>query len=191
MASHELIDAQVATLARLLPGDTVEELADGLAETWHHHVATGLTPEAAARAAITDFGTPAQISAAFVAQSPGRRLAVPLLISGPVVGACWAATLITTKAWTWPLPATAAVILGVVMLLCVAALIVAVTTAYSYRRTRLGTAGGVGLVVLDGAMVAVVLALGVQPAWPLALAVAASLTRATFTLRALPRAWAR
>jgi len=51
MASHQLIDQHLAALARTLPPDTVDELADGLTETWQHHLATGLTPTAAAHAA--------------------------------------------------------------------------------------------------------------------------------------------
>lgn len=34
MASHHLIQEHLAELARHLPADTVDELADGLIETW-------------------------------------------------------------------------------------------------------------------------------------------------------------
>ena len=44
--------------------------------------------------------------AAFTRLSPARHAARRLLAAGPVVGGCWAAALITGRAWTWPVPAT-------------------------------------------------------------------------------------
>jgi len=70
MAGHQLIDAYLAGLARRLPADTVDELADGLLETWHHYLGDGLTPDRAARAAIAEFGAADRIADEFVAQAP-------------------------------------------------------------------------------------------------------------------------
>lgn len=58
MASHHLIDDHLAVLAERLPRHTLDELADGLIETWRQHLTAGLTPEPAARAAVAEFGTP-------------------------------------------------------------------------------------------------------------------------------------
>src|SRR5215207_2147111 len=104
MASHRLIEEYLAELARHLPADVVDELADGLIETWRHFASSGLAPTSAARAAIAEFGTPEEITRGFVAQAPGRRTAVLLLASGPLVGVCWGTTLVAAEVWTWPVP---------------------------------------------------------------------------------------
>ena len=88
MASHHLIDAYLATLARQLPADAVDELADGLAETYQHHRSTGLEPDIAARNSIAEFGTPDLVTEAFVRHAPGRRAALMLLGTGPIIGLC-------------------------------------------------------------------------------------------------------
>jgi hypothetical protein len=191
MASHRLIDDHLAALARALPADTVEELADGLAETWQHHVADGLTPTAAAQAAIAEFGTPEQITHAFVAQAPGRRTALLLLATGPMVGAAWAGSLITAHAWAWPVPFAAKAAFGLALLAVVATLLTAATSRRSYRRTRLGTAAGLGVVVLDTAAVAAALLAAPTLAWPMAVAIPASLARSGLALRSVSRALAR
>jgi hypothetical protein len=61
MASHQLIDTYLADLRQRLPA----EVADGLTDTWQHHLATGASVRDAARAAIAEFGTTTQITAAF------------------------------------------------------------------------------------------------------------------------------
>jgi hypothetical protein len=186
MASHPLIDDHLAVLAERLPADTVDELADGLTETWQHHLAAGLAPGTAARAAVAEFGDAEQIINAYVAQAPGRRIAARLLASGPPIGACWGASLILTRAWTWPIPIVARVLFGLVLFTAVAALVTATTSRHSYRRTRLGGAGALGLISLDAAMLTAVAAIAPPLAWPLVAAIPASLARVALTLRSLP-----
>lgn len=188
MASHQLIDAHLGVLARRLPAGAVEELADGLTETWQHHLAAGLPPADAARAAIAEFGSVDQITDAFVVQSPSRRTARMLLATGPLVGACWGVSLVASHAWNWPVPVAAAAVFGLTLLAVVAALITSATSRRSYRRARLGDAGGLGLVALDLAMVAAVLLVAPTLVWPMFMAVPASLARIGLTLRSLPRA---
>ena len=48
MAHHHLIEDYLATLRRRLPADAVDELADGLAETYQHHLWRGLDVDYAA-----------------------------------------------------------------------------------------------------------------------------------------------
>ncbi|MDT5039404.1 MAG: hypothetical protein QOE51_389 [Actinoplanes sp.] len=191
MASHQLIDEHLARLSRRLPDDAVDELADGLIETWRRHVAAGLMPAHAAQAAITEFGTPEQILEAFVIQSSGRRAARMLLITGPLVGGCWGAGLAAARIWSWPVPALAVFGFGLALLSVVATLITAAGTRRSYRRARLGTAGGIGLVVLDLVMLSAVVRFTPALAWPVLPAAAASLARIGLTLRSLPSALAR
>lgn len=191
MASHQLIDQHLAELARLLPGQAVDELADGLYETWQHHLATGLPPAAAARVAIAEFGTTAEITAAFTAQAPGRRAAQLLLATGPLVGLCWGASLVTGQVWTWPIPMAAIAVFAAALLATVTALLAAATSRHSYRRTRLGGVGGLGLSVLDLAMIAAVVLAAPGLAWPAILAIPASLLRIGWTVRRLPATLAR
>ena len=167
--------------------EIVDELGDGLSETFDRHRAGGLAPDAAARAAIDEFGEPDLIVAAFVTQSPGRRAARVLLGSGPAVGGCWAVTLIAGHAWTWPVPAPLRLAFGLTLLAVISALAVAATARRSYRRTRLGALACLGLITIDGAALTAVALLGPVFGWPLALAVAASATRLALTARVVPR----
>ena len=91
-----------------------------------------------------------------------------MLASAPAVGACWGAALISTRAWTWPMPAAA-------------------TGQRSYRRTRLAAPGSIGLIILDTAMIAAALLAAPAYTWVLATATAASLTRSGLAARLIPR----
>lgn len=185
MAGHPLIDAHVAGLARRLPRAAVDELQDGLSETFDHHLATGLPADAAARAAVSEFGTVDEIVEAFVRQSPGRRAARGLLLTGPLVGACWATALITGRAWTWSLPSPARPVAAVTLLVVVALLLVAATSRRSYRRSRMGAAAGVGLMVVDAVAVTGVVLLGPAVTVPVLVALSASSVRIVLTARAV------
>jgi hypothetical protein len=187
VAGHQLIDATITALARRLPADAADELADGLTETYLRHLSHGLHPDAAASAAIAEFGEPHVIIAAFVRQSPGRGVAQALIVSGPAVGGCWSMALITSHAWTWPVPAPARLGFGLGLLVVVTALVLAATTRRSYRLTRMAAVGGLGLIGLDAAVLAGVALLPLTFTWPLALATAASVTRLALTARVLPR----
>src|SRR5258708_16057617 len=102
MPGPSLIDGSLAALSADLRGWIVEELADGLDETYHYYLSHGLDPEAAARTAISEFGEPRVILTAFTDASRGRRTARRLLAAGPAVGICWAIVLITAPAWQCP-----------------------------------------------------------------------------------------
>jgi hypothetical protein len=110
----------------------------------------------------------------FTRQAPGRRSARLLLATGPVTGLCWTAALIASRAWTWPVPATARLGFGATLLLAVALLLAAATSRRSYHRTRLTTAASPALLALDATAVAaaVLAAPALTPA--LAIAVAES-----------------
>jgi hypothetical protein len=191
MAGHQLIDAHLAALARGLPADAVDELADGLIETWQHHCDAGLPSADAARAAITEFGTIHEITEAFVTNYPGRRTARLLLVTGPIVGLCWGASLVVAHAWTWPVPIPAAAMMAIALLAVVVMLITSATSRRSYRRARLGTAGSIGLVVLDATMLAGVLLAAPTIVWPMLIAIPVSLARIGLAIRSLPTPLAR
>jgi hypothetical protein len=187
VAGHRLIDAHLDALARRLPGDAVDELADGLSETFQRRLDLGLPVEVAARSAIAEFGAVDVIVAAFVRQAPGRLAARALLASGPVVGVCWAAAMVTDEAWTWPVPGSVRVAFGAALVTVVVALALAATARRSYRRTRIASFAGLALLALDtGALACVALA---RPDSTVAvcLAAVASLTRVSLTVRTLPK----
>ncbi|MFI7154476.1 permease prefix domain 1-containing protein [Nonomuraea sp. NPDC050022] len=187
MAGHPLITAELDALAQRLPPQAVEELADGLAEAYEHQLHEHGDPEAAARAAIAEFGDADTISAAFCGQAPWRRTALTLLATGPVMAAVWAATLAIGQAWTWPLPAAAKAVYGMTLVVVVGLLAVVIRERRAYRRGRVRAVGAaVGLLILDGLMLATLALLVPVPVWPMALAVPASLIRILLTVRTLP-----
>jgi len=186
MASHHLIEAYLHQLATRLPATKLEELADGLTETWHHHLDAGASAGDAAAAAINEFGTPQEVMAAFVAHAPGRRTARVLLATGPMVGRCWASSLIAAHVWTWSIPPLAAAAYAITLVAVVVCLITAATSRSNLHRTRWGSAGGAGLMVLDAVMLAAVALLAPGFVWPMVVAIPASLARIGLTLRTLP-----
>jgi hypothetical protein len=186
MASHILIDTHLAQLHARLPADTVDELADGLTETYRRQLNSGLDPDTAARAAIAEFGDPATITTAFVQQAPARRMALTLLGTGPVVGGCWGLSLLVGHAWNWPIPIPARIAFGLALASVIAILGSAVLNRHNYRNIRLAaTSGSLALIVLDATMLTAALLLAPALVWPMALAIPASLTRIGLTMRAL------
>ncbi|MGI5508712.1 permease prefix domain 1-containing protein [Streptomyces sp. CA-106131] len=184
MATPRLIDAYLDALRSQLPADIVAELADGLTETYDHHRDRGLEAEAAARAAISEFGTPEQLTAAFAHGAPGRQLARHLLTTGPLVGTCWATALVTTHAWQ-TMPTAAHVALPLALLPVIGLLTVACRGPYRGIRAAALTAG-TGVILLDSTALALLALLSPTLTWPLMLAATASFCRIAFTLRALP-----
>ena len=185
MSQASLIRDYLSVLSAQLPAPLVEELADGLDETQQHYLAQGLTPDAAAGAAVAEFGEPQVIVAAFIRLSPARHAARRLLAAGPVVGGSWAAALITGRAWTWPVPATVRLLFGAVLITVIGLLTAAAFGQRYLSARRAGAVACMGITVLDGVMlIAVVFAIPVL-IWPVILAAAASAARLTFSARAL------
>lgn len=181
-----LISDYVTGLHRRLPAAVADEAADGLIETYEHHLAAGIGERAAAHAAIAEFGDLATVASEFTRQAPGRRAARMLLATGPIVGACWATALILSRAWTWPVPDALRLSIGATLLLAVLAL-TAAATSRSYRPTRLTAAASPVILALDATAVTAVLFTAPVMTWALAIAIATSLTRMAFTARMLPR----
>lgn len=185
MSGPDLIAEYLRDLADRLPADIVEELADGLECTRQRLLDQGLDEPAACTAAIGEFGAPAEIALAFTEQSPARRTARWLLATGPVVGACWAAVLLTSRAWTWPIAVPVRLGAGLVLFTMIGILIAAASGPH-YRRARaLGALGCAGLAGFDLALLSAVAVAAPVATWPLLLAVPASGTRLVFTARAL------
>jgi len=177
MAESSLITGYLSALSAQLPASVVAELADGLDQTRQHYLDQGLSPDAAAEAAVAEFGPPRLIVVAFTSLNPARRAARRLLATGPAVGACWAGALITTRAWAWPVPTAARIVFGLT-LVTVVGLLAAAALGSSYRFVRrAGTAGWASITALDVTMVVTVLLIIPAPAWPVVVAIAASMTR--------------
>lgn len=161
--------------------------AGGLEETYRRHLGQGLTPEAAAQAAVAEFGDGGPDHGGVHPRAPGPPAARRLLAAGPVVGACWAVALVTGRAWTWPVPVAARIVPGVILVAVVALLAVA-ARGIRYRPVgRAGTAGCVGTASLDGFMIIGVLAADPAARWAVAVAVAvtASAVRLGLSVRLL------
>jgi hypothetical protein len=178
-----LIRGYLQVLASQLPASIVDELADGLTETYRFHLSRGLSAEEAAEAAVREFGSPEEILAAFARVNPARRAARRLLGLGPVVGGCWVAALVTSRVWPGPLPVRVGVslaLLASIGLLAVAALV---------RRYRVsafsGRAGFAGFAALDTALIVGVVILAGSLTWVTALAMAGSMVRLALCARAL------
>ena len=185
MPGPGLITSYFDALVGQLPGPVVEELADGLGETYRRHLGLGLGPDAAAQAAVAEFGAPELIAAEFTRTHPARRASRRLLAIGPLVGVCWAVALVTGRAWTWPVPLAARIVPGV-MLVTVVALLAIAARGIRYRPVgRAGTAGCVGTATLDGFMIIGVLAADPAARWAVAVAVAASAARLGLSARLL------
>ncbi|WP_405071942.1 permease prefix domain 1-containing protein [Kribbella sp. NBC_01510] len=189
MADHDLIRSYLDELAQRLPAGTVEELADGLEETYRRHRYRGLSATDAARSAIAEFGDPRQVTTAFAQQSAGHRTAIALLATAPVFALLWGTTLITARAWTWHIPPGAAAIYGTI-LLTVAVTLLTVARSESLTTTRLAAPASLVLMILDAGMLGVIAATTPALTWPMGLAVLANLTRLALTGRNLPRLFA-
>jgi hypothetical protein len=180
-----LIADYVGDLHQNLPAPVADEAADGLMEAYDHHRAAGASEEAAAQAALAEFGDLPTVIGEFTRQAPGRRAARLLLATGPAVGLCWAAAMFLGHDGSWSVPAPARLGLGVVLALAVLALAIAATSRHSYRRTR--TTGYAIPLILALDVTAVTAALtALDPTWALRIAAAASLSRIALTARMLP-----
>ena len=215
------VESYLADVAARLPGPgrtqagIVAELRAGLLDAIDAHHSAGLPPAEAAAAALTEFGDPRQIAAAFrpeLAARSARRTALTLAVTGPVIGLLWAAAAVASHIgvrqappWQWasappgslvafPLVAAALAVTVWAALFTVAA--TGRLTRWLPYRPRLVPAtaaiAGFGVMVVD--VIVLVLLAGelirapgtLAPA-PIAAAAAASLLRLTLARRAARR----
>ncbi len=180
------IRSYLAGLAARLPADIVDELADGLHEAYRQHRTRGTGRDAAARAAIAEFGPVDALATAYVRGCPGRRLARLLVATGPCVGLLWGTALLTGRAWTWPVPPMARLAFAAGLATVIATLLLAAFGTRRYRHTTLAAAtAGSGLIVLDASMLTAVTLTAPSLAWPVMLAASASVIRISATTRTL------
>jgi hypothetical protein len=185
MSRPRLIQDYLASLAAQLPAQIVEELADGLDETYQFYLQQGQAPDLAARSAVAEFGAPHVILADFNRTNPARRAARRLLRIGPGVGACWAAALIASHAWTWPLPLPTRILPGLALITVIALLAVAAFGTRYRLAARAGAAGCAGTVALDALMIIGVALVIPSVTWVAAGAMAVSAGRIAVGARTL------
>ena len=176
-----LIRGYLEVLAARLPASIVDELADGLAETHRSYLGRGLSSDAAAEAAVEEFGSPEEILAGFARVNPARRAARRLLGLGPVVGGCWLAALAASRVRPGPWPAE--IVIGLALAACIGLLAVAALGSRYRVSVYSGVAGCVGFAALDASLIVGVLVVAGLASWLTALAVAASLARIAFCAR--------
>ncbi len=190
-----LIRGYLASLAARLPASVVEELADGLTETYRFHLSRGLDPEAAAAAAVAEFGPAEEIAAGFARVNPARQAARRLLGMGPAVGACWVAALLTSQAGRgWAariIPGPAWVVVGLALTGLIGLLAVAALGGRYRLAAATGVAGCFGFAALDAALIVSAIFVLAPVSWVTAAAMAASLARIAVTVRVLRPALAR
>jgi hypothetical protein len=186
MSEPRLIRDYLAALSAQLPAPVVEELADGVTGTYESYLRQGLAADRAAESAVAEFGEPHLIVAGFASVNPARGFARRLLCAGPAVGACWAAALITSRAWTWPVSPVARILPGLVLIAIVALLITAAFGTRYRLAARAGAAGCAGIIALDTAMIIGVTLAIPSLTWIAIGAMAASAGRIAYSARTLP-----
>jgi hypothetical protein len=183
MAQPGVIADYRAVLLAELPASLAEEVGDGLDEAYEKYLRRGLRAEEAASTAVAEFGDARAVADAFNRVSPARQASRALIMTGPLVGACWAAELITARAWDWHVPVVAPLLLGALLAVTISVLATA-ALGHRYRRVRrLGIAGCAGLVALDVSMITMVLAAAPGVSWLAVLAICASAARLTAVAR--------
>jgi hypothetical protein len=186
MAGDDLISSYLDDLGARLPSGIVEELADGLIESYERIRQQGADDVAAAALALHDFGDADHLVAEFVRQSAGRRTAGLLLLSGPAIGLVWGMSLVVTRAWSWPIPLVARVGFATILVSTILALAIA-RLARTWRQASVAAYAATGLIVLDVALIGVALTVAPSVPWILSLAVAVSVTRSGLAARSIPR----
>jgi hypothetical protein len=191
MAEPRLIGSYLAVLAAELPAPIVEELADGLTETHRSYLRQGLAPDRAAESAVAEFGEPQAIVAEYARVNPARRAARRLLGIGPVVGACWAVALITSRAGSWPVPLPARILIGLALVTIIGLLAAAALSTRYRLAARAGVAGCIGIAALDAVLIAGAALADASLTWVMVGAMVASTARIAFAARSLVPALAR
>ena len=135
---------------------------------------------------MAEFGEPQVIVAAFTHSNPARRAARRLLAAGPVVGACWGTALIINRAWAWPVPAAARLLLGLALITAIALLATAAFSRHYRAAGRAAAAGCISMAMIDAALLSAITFAALPVIWPVIVAMAASAARITFTGRHLP-----
>jgi hypothetical protein len=109
-ANHDAVADYLAAVTTQLTGPpsarvaVTDELRDGLLEALETHQARGCSPQEATAAVIAEFGDPHTVAAAFgpeLGAVQARRVALGLLVTGPLVGLAWIAAVVVNALPPW------------------------------------------------------------------------------------------
>jgi hypothetical protein len=109
-ASRDAVADYLAAVTTQLTGPpsaraaVTDELCDGLLEALEAHQARGCSQAEATAAVIAEFGDPHTVAAAFgpeLGAVQARRVAVGLLVTGPLVGLAWIAAVAVNALPPW------------------------------------------------------------------------------------------
>jgi hypothetical protein len=109
-ANRDAVADYLAVVTTQLPGPPsaraaiTDELRDGLLEALETHQARGCSQAEATAAVIAEFGDPNTVAAAFkpeLGAVQARRVAVGLLVTGPLVGLTWIAAVVVNVLPLW------------------------------------------------------------------------------------------
>jgi hypothetical protein len=112
-ASRDAVADYLAAVTTQLTGPpsaraaVTDELRDGLMEALETHQARGCSQAEATAAVIAEFGDPYTVAAAFgpeLGAVQARRVAVGLLVTGPLVGLTWIAAVVVNALPPWRHP---------------------------------------------------------------------------------------
>lgn len=218
MTGDAAVEGYLSDVAASMPGpraarsDIIAELRGGLLDAIDARRSAGLTPQAAAEAAISEFGDARQVASGFrphLAMIQARRTALALAVTGPLIGLLWAAaalashiTLRHAPPWQWPgtppLSAAAVPAVGAAVLIVITSTLA--TVAVTGKLTRwlpasprtaaaAAATAGFSAAAADLALLALLAsqltrAPGTLDPLPVAAATAASLTRLALARRA-------
>ena len=110
LASRDAVADYLAAVTAQLPGPpsaraaVTDELCDGLIEALETHQARGCSPQEATAAVIAEFGDPRMVAAAFgpeLGAVQAQRVALGLLVTGPLVGLAWIAAVVVNALPPW------------------------------------------------------------------------------------------
>ena len=108
--NRDAVTDYLVAVAAQLPGPpsaraaVTDELRDGLMEALETNHTRGCSPQEATAAAIAEFGDPHTVAAAFgpeLGAVQARRVAVGLLVTGPLVGLAWIAAVVVNALPPW------------------------------------------------------------------------------------------
>jgi hypothetical protein len=108
--NRDAVTDYLAAVTAQLPGPpsarvaVTDELRDGLLEALETHQTRGRSRKEATAAVIAEFGDPSRVAAAFgpeLAAVQAQRVALGLLVTGPLVGLAWIAAVVVNALPPW------------------------------------------------------------------------------------------
>jgi hypothetical protein len=117
---------------------------------------------------------------------PSQREATISTSPPPAAAAAAACSGVSYRAWAWPVPAAARLLLGLALITAIALLATAAFSRHYRAAGRAAAAGCISMAIIDAALLSAITFAALPMIWPVIVAMAASAARITFTARHLP-----